>query len=251
MAFSVATTWALQVAGGDLRDRFRAVVGLAGYGDFRRMVRAMVVGEHEWQGSAYRYRPDPYGRWIIGAGLLPLIDAGAYGERAEREAAGRALHTLATTAGRNGAPADEPVYDALIERLRSRLPDSVRPAWDLLAPTSEAAPPDVRAGRTLADALSAAGVRAFPNLDPTGALAGISADVRLLHGRFDRLVPFTETLRLAAQLPPGVRRSVAITRLAGHTKTAEAARLRNPLALARESWRFARFMQLSLERVAG
>jgi pimeloyl-ACP methyl ester carboxylesterase len=122
------------------------------------------------------------------------------------------------------------------------VPPGAWPAWDLLAPTSDRTLPDPQAGRALADALADAGLRARPALDPAGRLGGLRVPTLLMHGRADVLIPFTETLRLAAKLPRGPRRGVTITRLVGHSKTAEAGALRNPLVLARELWRFARLV---------
>jgi Dienelactone hydrolase family len=235
MGFSVAGTWALEVAAAEPRPALHAVVSFGGYGDLRRMVRAMLTGEHEWQGRPYRYRPEPYGRWIVGADLLPLVEGGRYGAKPEREAAARALRQLAHTSGRNGAAAYDPVYDPLIAQLGEAVPAGAREAWRLLAPPSTQPVPDRHAGRELADALAEAGLRAHPDLDPGGRLDGLAASAILVHGRGDTLVPFTETLRLAALLPRTVRRHVTITRLIGHTKTGEAGPPRSPVTLAREA----------------
>lgn len=66
-----ATLDALGVAAG--LERVRTVAGVGGFADLERTVRAMVVGEHEWAGRDYRFRPDPYGRWIVGAAWLPAL----------------------------------------------------------------------------------------------------------------------------------------------------------------------------------
>lgn len=238
------------MAAGDLGSRLRAAVGVAGYGDFRQMVRSMVVGEFEWEGEACRYRLDPYGRRIMGAGMLPLLEGDEYGDQSERERASEALHELVVTAGRAGVASDSPVFDPLIGQLREQVPERSRGAWDVLAASSEELVPDRAAGLALADELASAGLRAYPELDPAGRLEGLRARVCLLHGRFDRLVPFSETLRLASYVPPAARCSVTITRLAGHTKTVEAAPLRNPVTLAREGWGFASFVACVLGGVA-
>jgi hypothetical protein len=256
MAFSVAGTWALELAAGDLGRRLRAVVSVGGYGDFRRLLVAMVTGEHEWRGRRYRYAPDPYGRWIMGADLLPRLAGTAYGTQEEREAAAGALHRLAHTAGRNGAMAGTPVYDPLIAHLRRTLPPGALAAWDLLAPPSENLVPDPAAGRALAGALAEAGLRALPELDPAGRLDGLAAGnprggrrlhVVLMHGREDTLIPFSETLRLATALPRAARRTVTITGIFGHAKAARVAR--HPVKLAYEAWRFAATVAVMLRSV--
>lgn len=239
LGFSVAATWALELAAGEFGERLRTVVGLGGYGDFDRMIRAMLVGEHEWRGRRRTYRPDPYGRWIVGADLLPRLEGDVYGTAEARTAAGRALHRLAVTAGRNGALAAEPVYDRLIADLRAEIPAGVRGAWDLLAVPSDRAVPDRTAGLALADALAEAGRRGHPELDPTGRLDGLRMPTILLHGRADTLIPFTETLRLAGLLPAAAPSHVLITQAVGHAKTTGAGPPRNPILLAREAAKFA------------
>ena len=238
MGFSVAATWAL-IAAADLRGELTTVVGIGGYADLRRMLRAMVIGEHDWRGRRFRYRPDPYGRWILGADLLPHLDDAQYGTQQEHEAAADALHRLAVTAGRNGALADQPVYDDLIADLRGGVPSGALGAWDLLAPPSAGPVPDGEAGVALADVLADAALRRHPELDAAGRLDRVDVPVILLHGRGDRLIPFTESLRLASLLPRATRARVHITRLIGHAK-AEQRPATSPLAAAREITRFAR-----------
>jgi pimeloyl-ACP methyl ester carboxylesterase len=257
MAFSVSATWAITVAAGaptvgaerpGRRPALRAVAGVGGYGDFRRLVRWMLVGEHEWRGRQWRGRPDPYGRWILGADLLTLLDDDRYGRPEEREQTARALHRLVVTSGRNGAAAWTPVYDQLAEQLSAEVPSGARPAWDLLAVPSGRPAPDPAAGRELADALTEAGLRAYPELNPAGRLDELAVPTILLHGQGDTLVPFSETLRLAAELPPRARRCVTVTNLFAHTKLAEALSW-SPPGLAREARRFARTVDVMLRSV--
>jgi pimeloyl-ACP methyl ester carboxylesterase len=248
MAFSVAATWALELAATEPRA-FAAVVGIGGYGDPRRMLRAMIVGEHEWDGVMHRYTPDPYGRWIMGGTILPLLEDDDYGTREERSTAAKALRALAVTAGRNGGYAGLPVYDSAIADTRAMLPAGVHRAWDLLAAPSRQLVPDIEAGRALADAMAEAALRAEPELDPSARLASVDAPVVLLHGHADRLVPFSETLRLAQLVPARVRRNVTVTKLLGHTRRSETASIRNPRVLAGESTAFVRFVHTMLTAV--
>jgi hypothetical protein len=258
MAFSVAGPWALEVAAGETGHDLRAVVSLGGYGDFRRLVTAMVTGEHEWRGRHYQHTPDPYGRWILGSDLLPRLDAeydAMYGDHDARTVAGQALHRLAFTAGRNGALAGTPVYDTLIANLRATVPHSALPAWDLLAPPSRRLVPDPDGGRVLANALASAGLRSFPELNASGRLDGLASSraprVFLIHGRQDTLVPFTETHRLASLLPRGAHQATLTTRLVGHAKAASTELLQSPATLVREAWRFAATMRRMLRAVEG
>ncbi|GAB4322086.1 MAG: hypothetical protein Kow0010_02680 [Dehalococcoidia bacterium] len=238
MGFSVVATWALEVAANELRGEFAAVAAMAGYGDLHATLRGMVCGEAEWEGTVRQYRPDPYGRWIMGANLLPLLDHDRFGGQNGRDHAADALRVLASTAGHHGALAESPVYQTLIGDLRAGLTADARRAWDLLAPPGAAAV-DIEAARDLAAAMASAALRRYPGLDPAHRLGELDAPAVLFHGRADRLIPYTETLRLASYLPPGVPKHVGISRLVGHTKARETRRPRNPVTLAVEAERFA------------
>ena len=238
MGFSVVATWALGVAAG--LDTIRAVAGFGGFADLKRTVRAMVIGEHEWAGRDYRFTPDPYGRWIVGAEWLPLLDD-RWGPAAARARVADALRHLAHVSGLHGAAGSSPVYDPLIAHLRAAVPASGRRVWDLLAPPA-AERPARDAGLALADALVDAALAADPRLQPHDRLRRLGVPTILLHGRADVIVPFTETLRLATLLPATAEARVTITQLIGHTKTAEAGTLGNPATTAAELGRLASAM---------
>jgi pimeloyl-ACP methyl ester carboxylesterase len=211
----------------------------------------MITGQHEGRGRQYRYTPDPYGRWIVGAQMLPTIEDDAYGTREQRQRAADALHQLAVTAGQNGALAREPVYDHLIGQLRRTVPSTALPAWDLLVSMSANLVPNPAAGLALADALAEAALNAEPLLNPADRLGRLRVPVVLLHGRQDRLVPFTESLRLADMLPAVVPRRVTITRLLGHAKMQDAGTPLNPLSFAAEARRFVATIHDLLARLTG
>jgi pimeloyl-ACP methyl ester carboxylesterase len=249
MGFSVAGTWAVGAAAS--RADVRAVVAFGGYADFGATFRAMMTGDHEWEGRRYRYRPEPYARWILGADFLPLLDGDEWGSRDARARVALALLQLARVCGQNGADGDRSVYDPLIAALGDTIPAGARRAWDLLAAPSTNLVPDRPAGQALAAILSEVGVRAHPLLDPTERLRALRQPVVLMHGEHDTIVPFTETLRLGSRLPPEVPRTVEVTRLFGHTKRSEAPPLRNPLVLAAEAARFVRVVRAILGAVDG
>lgn len=247
IGFSVAGTWALQDAAARDGSEIAAVASFGGYGDTASMLRGMVAGEYEEDGVRHHYRPDPYGRWIMGANLLPELESGEFGTSAERALAAEALHRLATTAGRHGAKAGLPVYDPLIGELRATLPAGALRAWDILAPRADARRRPRAEALALAGAMASAALARHPELDPAGRLGKLAAPAALLHGRSDRLIPFTETERLAGLLPPELPRRVVISQLIGHTKPGEAAALFNPVTLAREVRNFAGMMRFLFE----
>jgi pimeloyl-ACP methyl ester carboxylesterase len=240
MGFSVAATWMLEVAATDFGRELHVAVGVGGYANFERLLKAMLVGEHEWANRAYRYTPDPYGRWILGANLLPLLETNEYGTQGERERAAHALLKLARTAGRNGALAGTPVYDPLISHRRKNLTGRALVAWDLLASPSANPVPDSVAGRALAATLAEAGERCHPEFEVGDKLHALSVPTILLHGRHDTLVPFSEGLRLGEAIPRKMRRRVVITRLLGHAKSVGAETPWRPSALVAEIGGFVR-----------
>lgn len=249
LGFSVAATWGLEVAAAECHGRLAAAVSVGGYADVHRTIRAMVVGEHDWQGRTHRYAPDPYGRWIMGSSLLPLLEGDEWGSPGERQEAARALRDLALAAGGKGLSADLPVYDGLIHDLGERLSPGARRVWSLLAPPSRRVIGELEPARALASAMADAGVRAGPMLEPRESLRHLDMPVTLLHGRGDRLVPWSETLRIAEELSGHAEPNVTITRLLGHTKRAEAALPWNPIGLGQEVRGFVRFVDAMLSSV--
>jgi pimeloyl-ACP methyl ester carboxylesterase len=241
VGFSFGATHALIAAAHpELRDRIRKVAGFGGYADLRRVTRCMVTGEHEWAGVRYRLDPDPYGGWILASNFLTRVPG--------MEGMGRvadAAREIAMEAGRRRTYAAEAVYDAMKAELRERMDAAEREVWDVIAPPSgqAVAAPAPRRAAELAEALGEAALAADPALDPSPALPHLRARVVLSHGEADRLVPFTETLRLAAALPPHVDASVTITRLFAHSTGSAGVRA---LEYGREGVRFVRLLHRAL-----
>lgn len=220
IGFSVGATWLLHAAAeAALPERLRGVVGIGAYADLGRTVRCRLTGEHEWRGRWQRLQPDPYGRWIVGASILPLLDdADGFGARETREAVAAALASLAREAGRRDAYADLPLFDALKRDLRERLPAPGQALWDLFTPPAGRLPDDLAGARALARALARTALRHQPSLDVRPALAGLRIPVVLLHGRRDTLIPSSELPRLVSYLPRGLPRRAALTGWFTHAK---------------------------------
>lgn len=241
VGFSMGATQAL-IAAADpaIGARVRTVVGFGGYYDLRRTVRCMVTGEHEWGGRSYTLDPDPYGRWIVAANYLTRVPGcGGMGRVAE------ALHNLAMEAGRRGISATLADYDPIKATVRETLTEDEQRVWDLLAPPAARPPADLGAARDLAGDLAGAALAAEPLLDPAPYLhlPSLRGRVVLGHGRDDRLIPFTETLRLHSHLPPGADASVTITGLLAHSTGAKGLRA---LAYTREGLKFFRLLGRAL-----
>ncbi|MDX1568665.1 MAG: hypothetical protein R3223_12740 [Longimicrobiales bacterium] len=228
VGFSFGAPQALRAAAHpSLRDHISGVAGFGGYCDIHRAVRFQLTGRHEWRGEESRIDPDPYGRWIMAGNHLTDIPE----HEGARDVAG-ALLRLATIAGDERIAADSPTMSEHREALREEIAPSRRELYDLLAraPVDSLDPLEA-----LADSLSEAALRVTPLLDVRPHLEGLRGPVELIHGRHDRLIPYTESHRLAEALPKEARVRLTVTELFSHT---EGRALRAGLAAAGEGWRF-------------
>ncbi len=242
IGFSFGATQAL-IAAGDptLQDSIRAVLGFGAYCDVRRTLTCMLTGEHEWAGVHHQLHPDPYGRWIVAANYLTRI-----AEYSGMRSVAAGLRELAKEAGRMRVFAGDPALNGVNARLRASLDANEQQVWDLLAPLAGEDRVDSAAAAEFAGRLAAAGVGTEPLLDPRPCLPRIRRRVVLAHGREDRLIPYTETLRLRAMLPPETHASATITGLFEHSGGSSALRR---AAYARETVRFARLLHRALSSV--
>jgi pimeloyl-ACP methyl ester carboxylesterase len=189
--FSFGGPRALALAGDpELAPRLRAVLAWGSYAELASALRFGFTGEFCTRRGLERLAPDPYGRWIAGANLLPADDPVA-----------GALHRLALHAGRTGLEAASAEVAAAAVEIRSALGPAERGRFDAFVFPPEA-PPDEETVTRLVDALVAAAREQVPALDPAAGLGPLAVPVHLLHGREDRLVPWTESERLAARLAP-------------------------------------------------
>lgn len=196
----------------DLAEDIGGIVLFGGYCSLERTMTCQLTGEHEWDGSDYRLSPDPFGGWVVASNHLTRIpgleDAGDVAA---------SLHRLATAASGKRIPAWDPRHDTPIRQLREVLPQKYRRLYDLFAtPSTHAlAEPDER--RQIAVRLAETSRSVEPLLDPSPALAEVDLPTRLIHGRGDRLIPFTEALRLHESLPVGVCRGTTVTAMFHHS----------------------------------
>ncbi len=214
-----------------LDGRLAGVVGFGGYCDLERTVRFQFTGEHGWRGRSHHLPPDPYGRWVMGANYLHRTP-----EHPDAEDVARALRELAGEAGDRRIDAFSPETDPIKERLRDRLAPSRRELFDLFAPPADRTPDRDRA-EALIPSLVRVARSASPRLDPGPLLRPPPCPVRLVHGRGDRLIPFTETLRMADTLPPDADVRATVTGLFSHSRQSDTHGSRGILG---EGWRFVR-----------
>jgi dienelactone hydrolase len=212
LGFSFGAPQALAASGHpDLKGRLRGVAGFGGYCDLERTVVFQFTGHHDHQGESHHLRPDPYGRWIVGANYLTGVPGM---EDFEDVAAG--LRRLAARAGDEGVMSWDPRFDALKVDLRIGMSPARREVFDLFAPPSNHEP-ERSAGEEMARRLAAAARRLDPGIEPGPSLANVPGPVHLLHGRQDHLIPFTELYRIQAALPDDIGTRALVTRLFGHS----------------------------------
>jgi dienelactone hydrolase len=243
LAFSFGATQALAAgADPDIADLLHGIVAWGGYYDLRRAVHFGFTGEHELDGVAYRMEPDPYGAWIIAANYLTRVPGHEHDQ-----VAARALHELAIEAGERGFYAWDPVYDDAKRRIAAALPPDQRALFETLAPLTGTPRPAREPAAQLAQELAAAALAMDPLLDPAAVLPQLRVPVLLAHGRDDRLIPFTETLRLARAIPAPLQRGCTVTSLFAHS----GGRLGGlpPWAHVRETARFLALMHRILNLV--
>lgn len=212
MGFSFGAPQAI-VAAADptLRGELAGVAAFGGYCALAPTLRFLFLGEHEWEGRRYRSPVDPYGRWIVGANYL----ARAPGHEDAGDVAA-ALHALAADAGMRRVPAWDPVYDARKRELAEGIAPERRPLFETFAPPADR-PPDRAAAERVIQVLLAAVHTSEPLMDPAERLREVRVPVRVLHGRGDVLLPFTETLRMQRTLAGVTDVRATVTRLFGHT----------------------------------
>lgn len=196
----------------EVRDSLHGIAAWGGFADVHRLFRFGLLGEHDLDGTAWHLDPDPYGCWIVTGNFLTRLEGyEEYGDVAS------ALHELALEAGRRGLYA----WDAAFDRDKRRLRDAIAPAhrelFDWLAPITTGPQPQPDVVRPLARGLADAAMRADPLFDPTPFLPRVEIPVLLAHGRHDRLIPWTETIRLSRALPADVLNGTTITGLYQHS----------------------------------
>jgi pimeloyl-ACP methyl ester carboxylesterase len=184
-----------------LDGKLRGVLAWGSYANLERTLRFQFTGEHGYGGTRHRAEPDPYGRWVVAANCLPRTAAGE-----DARDVAEALRDLAARAGDLQIPASHLSLEPFRSEVRLRVSPERRELFDLFAPPAAGSTPSGPGASTreaadhLVEAMARAARDTMPLLDPIARLGRIRVPVRLLHGRNDVLIPFTETLALAEVL---------------------------------------------------
>ena len=163
------------------RTRVNFVLGVGGYYDLYSVVNFFTTGYFLKNGRWEYLQPNVYGKWVF---VLSNVD---------RLSDARDREVLRTMARRKLNDPQAPVAD-----LRSNLTEEGRSVVDLLENRDRERTPELIAGlpteiRAEMQALNLA------NKD----LSRLQAQLILLHGTDDDIIPYTESLALAAAVPPG------------------------------------------------
>lgn len=197
----------------DVAKRVAGIVLFGGYCCLERTLVCQLTGDHEWEGTDYSLAPDPYGGWIVGSNHL--TDVPGFEDATD---VAEALLRLANAASGQRISAWEPHHDTMIRQLRDALPARRKRLFDLFATPSGVVRPDGEERLDIARKLAEACRRVAPLLEPARELARVGVPTRLIHGRGDRLIPFTEGLRLKAGLPREAQNGLSVTGLFSHSK---------------------------------
>ncbi|MDP1652726.1 MAG: hypothetical protein Q8L56_08380 [Rhodocyclaceae bacterium] len=178
----------------DIRDRVRFVVGLGGYHDLPRAMRFFTTGWFEHDGQWQRMTPDDTGRMVLAYASLPYLEDGSDRDLFERMVALRMREPAADLAplAAELSRAGQAVYALAVNNDPARFPE-------LLARLPAAMRADI-------DRLNLA----------RHDLKALKARLFLVHGRNDNLIPYPESLALAAAAPEGLARVFLIHRVLGH-----------------------------------
>lgn len=196
-----------------LRGRVRGVLGFGTYHSLADTVRFGLTGQFRWQGRTEYLRPDPYGRWVVASNYLHRTDG-----YEEAEDVARALGELATLAGQHGIMSWEPSSDPFKERVMAAVSPGNRALFRLFAPVAAREPDPVLADEIIPLLVDAARAT-HPGLElPASLPSGVLPPVRLIHGRHDHLIPFTETLALERFLRKRADVTANVTDLFAHSK---------------------------------
>ncbi|MDP2267222.1 MAG: CocE/NonD family hydrolase [Thiobacillus sp.] len=180
----------------DIREQVRFIVGVGGYYDLPRAMRFFTTGWFEHEGQWQRISPDDTGKMVLVYSSLDYLR-----NESDREVLDRMVEQR-----RRDPHAD-------LVPLASELSAETHAVYALAVNTDPARFAELYA--RLPEAMRA-------HLDQLNLarhdLAPLKARLMLVHGRNDNLIPYPESLALAAAVPEGQARVFLIQRVLGHVE---------------------------------
>jgi len=194
-AFSYAAGPALLAAlENDIRDRVRFVLAVGGYYDVRTAIRFLTTGYFEDDATQRRLDPNEYGKLVFIRSAQDHVRSATDRARLDAMVSARLrdpsadLSALAADLG----PEGRSIYRLLsntdpeeTDRLLAELPSGILTTLEALTLSNK-------------------------------PLSMLKARLILVHGKDDRLIPYTESLALAAAAPPGRSQVFVFHRILGH-----------------------------------
>ena len=165
----------------DIRAQVKFVLGVGGYHDLRRVVNFFTTGYFVKDAQWEYLQPNVYGKWVF-----VLSNADRLSDPRDR----KALRRMAERKLNNPR--------ASVEDLRGNFTDEGQSVLNLLENRDRDATPELIAGLP-ADILADMQALNLANKD----LSRLKARLILLHGTDDDIIPYTESIALAAAAPSG------------------------------------------------
>lgn len=177
----------------DIRERVRFILGVGGYYNLPRSVAYFTTGRFQHDGQWHYLSPDDYGKMVFAKSSQPYLP--------ERD---RSILERMVAIRLEDRTAD-------IAHLAPGLSSEGAAVYALLTNTDPLRVPQHLAAlpARLRDDLAALSLH---NKD----LAGLRARLILVHGKNDNLIPYPESIALAAAVAPGQARLFVIERILGH-----------------------------------
>jgi pimeloyl-ACP methyl ester carboxylesterase len=220
---------ALAASQEDLADQISGAVLFGAYCSLDRTLLCMTTGEHEWDRHSHRLQPDPYGRWVVAGNYLTSVP----GHEDAADVA-MAMRRLAAMSSERRISAWESYHDPMIDAMRGAIPHRRRDLFDVLASATTRTRPPRDECAELAQKLADTCRAVEPQLDPLTSISQVVVPTQVIHGRDDRLIPFTEGIRLMSLLPPRFKRGVTVTGRFDHKgEQASPSRLEQAIETAR------------------
>lgn len=177
LGFSVGGSVAIQAAADPrLVDKLILVNAFGSYGDATDLVRAVSTRSLEYAGVDQAWEPNPLTRWVIARQLVDTLP-----DPRDRDVLDR-LYLQGDETARDDVPTMTPVGRAALGLLDGLPPAETEQALAMMPPAT---------------------IARLHGISPAAVLDRVQAHLFIMHDIGDHFVPFTESRRMAALVPPG------------------------------------------------